>query len=366
MSLLLAFLAALAAPVQQAPGDAKRPQLPARPLPYDEVEVVIPATSRPVELAGTLSRPRGEHDVPAVILVQGGSPFDRDGTYAGHKPLLVLSDALVRAGLATLRLDDRGVGGSAGDKQAATLEELALDLEESVRFLRAEERIRPQAIGLLGYSGGALLCSLVASRDPAVAFVVLLGCPTLPLPALIAAQLAAEGDGSVETGTLLGGAAAEIAREVPAGPELIELVRARWRELVDAMPVAEREGAERFVSSMSRRLGFLLGTRYLHSVYVFDPAPALERIACPVLGVWGEYDQGRKLPNASAWELTRLLAGGACSSFRIAQVPRTNHFMQTCTSGALDELARIEETVSPEVLRLVVEWSVQQAVVKER
>ena len=221
--------------------------------------------------------------------------------------------------------------------------------------------IRRDRIGLLGHSGGALLSVLVASRDPELAFAVLLGCPARPLPALIAAQMAADGDGSAETATFLGNAAAELALESPDAADLFDRIQKRWKDLVSTLPEDERPGAELFVASMSRTLPVLLGSVYLRELYCFDPGPVLQRVRCPVLAVWGEYDQGRKLANSSAWEMTRHLASGLCASFQVAQVPRVNHFLQTCRTGGIDEIPRIEETVSPEVLGLVVEWSRSRA-----
>lgn len=123
------------------------------------------------------------------------------------------------------------------------------------------------------------------------------------------------------------------------------------------MPPAARADAERYVASMTRKLPVLLGAPYLRDVFCFDPEPVLARVACPVLALWGEYDQGGKLANRSAWEMARILAQGPCTDFEVVQVPRTNHFLQPCTTGRMDEVARIREDVAPAVLRVVVAWA---------
>jgi pimeloyl-ACP methyl ester carboxylesterase len=358
---LFAPLLVVACALAQDPAPPRRPQTPSLPLPYETTAATVPAADGAPELAGALTRPRGVDPAPAVILVQGGSPFDRDGTLAAHKPLLVIADTLTRAGFATLRLDDRGVGGSKGNKFAATLDELAQDLARSVRFLRGQPGIRADRIGLLGHSGGALLCALLASRDRELAFVVLLGSPARPLPLLIAAQLAADGDGTIAINEQLGAAAAEVVRGTPAAADLPGRVQEAWRALLEAMPAADRQHADRFVASLTRSLPALLGPVYLRDLFCFDPSPALRSITCPVLAIWGEYDQGGKLANSSVWELARLLGQGACSDFCILQVPRTNHCMQTCATGRLDEVPRIEETVAPSILRALQSWAAARA-----
>ena len=207
------LLAILVARSDVQEGSRDRPQRPVRPFPYQEREITIPVDDGALTLAGTWTCPDGAGAFPAVVLVPGGTPFDRDGSFAGHEPYRVLSDALTRAGCATLRMDDRGVGESGGAKLDCTLGRLAADVEACVRFAMSQSNVDSEHVGIVGHSGGALLVSLAAGREPAVAFVVLLGCPARPLPDLIAAQMAAEGDGTLEIDRCLGREAARIFAE---------------------------------------------------------------------------------------------------------------------------------------------------------
>src|ERR1044071_3205626 len=117
--------------------EPRRPQLPTRPFPYKELEVSVPVAAAPLDpkragetitLAGTLSLPVGDGPFPAVVFVTGWGPQARDETVGGHKPFLVISDALVRRGIATLRIDDRGVGKSGGTAQHATTPDFLEDV----------------------------------------------------------------------------------------------------------------------------------------------------------------------------------------------------------------------------------------------
>jgi predicted acyl esterase len=89
-----------------------RPQLPKPPFPYRAEDVKYQNKSGGVTLAGTLTVPSGAGPFPALILITGSGAQDRDESLLGHQPFLVLADHLSRRGIAVLRVDDRGVGGS--------------------------------------------------------------------------------------------------------------------------------------------------------------------------------------------------------------------------------------------------------------
>ena len=109
--------------------EPRRPQTPKAPFPYRAEDVAYDNTAAKtteanptphVRLAGTLLVPSGAGPFPAVLLITGSGPQDRDESLMGHKPFWVLADALARRGIAVLRVDDRGVGASTGDFSTAT------------------------------------------------------------------------------------------------------------------------------------------------------------------------------------------------------------------------------------------------------
>jgi alpha/beta superfamily hydrolase len=155
----------------QAP---RRPQTPRPPFPYQVQEVTFENTADGVSLAGTLTIPEGEEQFPAAILISGSGPQDRDETILDHKPFAVLADHLTRHGMAVLRYDDRGVGGSTGRFDAATSEDFARDAEAGFDFLRRHASIDPARVGLIGHSEGGLIAPIVAARRPEVAWIALL------------------------------------------------------------------------------------------------------------------------------------------------------------------------------------------------
>ena len=113
-----------------------RPQEPKKPYPYDEEEVSYRNEKDNIKIAGTLTLPRGGGKHPVVLLITGSGAQDRNETVAGHHPFLVLSDHLTRNGIAVLRVDDRGVGGTDLGSLSATSENFAEDVLAGVNYLK--------------------------------------------------------------------------------------------------------------------------------------------------------------------------------------------------------------------------------------
>jgi hypothetical protein len=86
-----------------------RPQTPTKPYPYRDEDVTYRNPAADIELAATLTIPQGKGPFPAVLLMSGSGPHDRDETLMGHKPFLVLADYLTRSGMVVLRADKRGL-----------------------------------------------------------------------------------------------------------------------------------------------------------------------------------------------------------------------------------------------------------------
>jgi dipeptidyl aminopeptidase/acylaminoacyl peptidase len=147
--------------VGEIPKNARR-QDPKKPYPYAEEEVGYMNRKDNVKLAGTLTYPSSEGKFPAVILITGSGPQDRDSTIAGHRPFLILADHLTRNGIAVLRVDDRGTGGSDPGSRLATTENFVGDVLAGVEYLKGRKEIDPRRIGLIGHSEGGMVAPMVA------------------------------------------------------------------------------------------------------------------------------------------------------------------------------------------------------------
>ena len=154
--------------------DSKRPQEPVKPYPYYEEEVIFKNNEANITLAGTLTLPNKNGKFPVVILISGSGPQDRDESFMGHKPFLVLSDYLTRQGIGVLRFDDRGVGESTGNFGKATTEDFSKDVLSAIAYLKTRNDVDIKNIGLIGHSEGGIIAPLAANNSKDVAFMVLL------------------------------------------------------------------------------------------------------------------------------------------------------------------------------------------------
>jgi alpha/beta superfamily hydrolase len=154
-----------------------RPQEPKPPFPYTSENVTFTNDKFSIKLAATLTIPSGRGPFKAVIMITGSGAQNRNEELMGHKPFLVIADYLSRNGIAVLRYDDRGVGGSQGNYAEATSEDLGTDAEAAFNFLKTHSKINPKEIGLLGHSEGGLIAPIVASTNSEVGFIVSLAGP---------------------------------------------------------------------------------------------------------------------------------------------------------------------------------------------
>jgi hypothetical protein len=329
-----------------------RTQWPLTPRGYTVEEVAFsnPHTAD-VALRGTVTLPEGPGQFPAVVLISGSGPHDRDGTMYGHKPFAVLADHLTRHGIAVLRYDDRGAGESSGDHASATSADFATDARAAVEYLRSRADIAPTAIGLVGHSEGGMIGPLAAAEDDTVAFLVLLAGPGTPVSEMLLAQRRL-------IGPLSG-----------LSPEYLATTEPHMRRVFAAASGATDQG------DAEARIGAVLTTDVLQELGMntaqrdafvaqfsgpwfryflgYDPAPVLAQIRVPVLAIGGSLDlQVPSGENLSA--IASALAGNA--DVMVEELPGLNHFFQPARTGAASEYDEIAETFSPVAMERITRW----------
>ncbi|HTA18229.1 MAG TPA: alpha/beta fold hydrolase [Polyangia bacterium] len=336
---------------------ARRPQEPTGPLPYVEVPLVV-ASGPGVALACTLTEPRGAGPFAAVYLATGSGPQDRDETLAGHKPFLVLSDALTRRGIAVLRCDDRGVGASTGVFAAATTLDFAADALAAVAALRARPEISAAHVGVVGHSEGATVAAIAAARSSDVAFVVLLAGPGLPGAEIEDLQRAwAERQAGVSAREIADVKAKwDLAYAIVAAEPDDAAATKRLRALHDGLPAADRAQLAQ-AGGFDAQVAAMLSPWH-RAFLTLDPRAFLVQVRVPVLALDGERDVQVE-PDANLPELRKALARDADVTVR--ELPGLNHLFQTAKTGATFEYADIDETMSATVLTLVADWIARRA-----
>lgn len=329
-----------------------RPQLPKEPFPYKAEEVGFENTQQGNHLAGTLTLPEGKGPFPTAVMITGSGAQDRDETLMGHKPFLVIADYLTRHGIAVLRFDDRGVGGSTGDYAAATSADLATDANAAFAYLRTRSDIDPNKIGFIGHSEGGMIGPIAMADNPAAAYLVMLAGPGTGLEQLMLSQqrllLTTMGlsDEMIDKRTPVMAAvfhAMATAPDYEAG-----IASARALLTPDAM---EAIGTPRDTSPdvvMNQ-----LGSKWFWYFFRYDAKAFLGKIRVPVLALNGSLD--RQVPAAENLPAIREgLAGNP--DVTITELPGLNHLFQHATTGGIGEYGAIEETFSPKALQIMADW----------
>jgi pimeloyl-ACP methyl ester carboxylesterase len=310
-----------------------------------------------VKLAGTLTLPRGKSAAPAVILITGSGPQNRNEELLGHKPFLVLADYLTRQGIAVLRMDDRGVGGSSGSVANSTSENFGADVLAGIDFLKRHNRINPKQIGLIGHSEGGLIAPMVAAQSNDVAFIVLLAGPGLPGAEILYLQgaLILKANGAGPDVLARQRATQEMMFTIVKQEKDNNVAEKRLREELDKQ-LANASDAEKAQAkqAMEAQIKQVLSPWFRYFL-TYDPRTALAKVKCPVLALNGENDlQVPVTENLREIEAT-LKAAGAMD-VTIARLPKLNHLFQTSETGSPSEYSKIEETFAPVALKTIGDW----------
>jgi pimeloyl-ACP methyl ester carboxylesterase len=346
-----------------------RPQDPKKPYPYREEEVAYENKKAGVKFAGTLTLPKGKGPFPAALLITGSGPQNRDEELFGHRPFLVLADHLTRRGIAVLRVDDRGVGGSTGKTMDSTSADFAEDALAGVEFLKGRKEINPKQIGLVGHSEGGLVGPLAASQSKDVAFVVMLAGTGVPGEDImyIQSRLIWKAAGGNEPFLKLLRRSQEIlaraVKDEKGGAGAEKRFKQLWGEEVAKLSEEEKKTAARVEKEGLRAWLGLIRTPWGRSFLALDPRPALRKVSCPVLALFGEKDL-QVPPRENLPEVAKALAEGVCKDFTLTQILGANHLFQTCKTGSPSEYGRIQETMSPVVLWTISDWILERTVGK--
>lgn len=159
-------------PVAKAAGPA--PYVTPEAFRSEEVEV----GSAPYLLKGTFTIPVGDGPFPAVVLVHGSGPNDRDESVGANKPFKDLAEGLASRGIAVLRYDKRTFQyGHQLTNGISIDDEVVLDAVSAVQRLKSRRDVDARRVFVAGHSLGALLAPEIAVRSAPVAGVVLLAPP---------------------------------------------------------------------------------------------------------------------------------------------------------------------------------------------
>jgi len=344
--------------------DLKRPQTPQPPFDYTSEEVRIttpgtdPATGKALtvggaQLAGTLLMPAHfAKGGTAVVMVSGSGQQNRDEELFGHKPFRVIADRLARHGIASLRYDDRGVGGSTGHVDGITTYDNMSDALAAVDYLRKQGRFGK--IGILGHSEGGTIAYMIAARQKAD-FVVSLAGPALRGDSILVMQ-------NRDMLRSMGVDSATVSAYCTALDRIFAYKRTARMEANPELVLATLTIGLALPEPLKTNLAEVIKSHNAWMDYfaAYDPSADVSHTTCPVMAVGGSRDMqvntqanlqavSRKLPHPTGktqWPRYHF----------VKEYQGLNHLLQPSTTGLPTEYGQIETTLSEEVLADLCQW----------
>ena len=308
----------------------------------NDEHVSVPANG--FSLAGTMSRPMSADPVPAggkkpaparlpaIVLVSGSAPSDRDEFVAGIPIFAQLANALADAGYLVIRYDERGAGQSGGRPESATLEEYAADTRAVVTYLSKRRDVDPKRISLVGHGEGGWVAMLVAAREPRVSAIGLVATPVMSGTELILEQqrIMFEQTGMSE----------------PARQAAVE----QQKKILDA--VVTGKGWEELTLEVRRRVD----TPLYRSFLTFEPSQAIVKVRQPMLIVQPMLD--REVPAHHGEQLAQLARSRPrAKTTDFVQLDGINHLLARATTGEIAEYTTLSQrTIAPAASLEIVSW----------
>lgn len=335
---------------------------PPQDVPYRVEEVTF--ANGDITLAGTLTLPETPGPHPAVVLVSGSGPQDRDETLGGGiaiKPFRLLADALTRNGVAVLRYDDRGVGQSGGVFSEATVAEFATDAESAIDYLLTRGEIDSNHIGLLGHSEGGQVAAMLGARNDDLDFIISLAGPGVVGREIYALQseLIPRAEGANEGLIASQKRLAEGVMERLDDPEALEefIYQETMVQLL-TLPKEQRDqigDLEAYARMATDQAVSQYGSASFATFLDYDPAPDWAQTTIPVLAIFGgkdvQVDAGQNAAPVAA-----ALTEAGNKDYAIVVLPEANHLFQTAESGSFSEYGTLPGEFTPSLLPTILNW----------
>ncbi|CAN5458866.1 hypothetical protein BH23ACI1_BH23ACI1_10300 [soil metagenome] len=297
----------------------------------NDSDVSIPAAG--FTLAGSVTTPPAMRRMrrPAVILVPGSGPIDRDAIAAGIPIFTQLASALAERGFIVLRYDKRGVGQSGGRTERVTLDDYAEDVVAALRYLRDRRDVDRSRIAVVGYSEGGSVGMLAGARERRISSLVLIAA--------------------------MGTTGAELILEQQRHLlETMEVPEDERRQKIDLQQRIQQAVVSEEWEGIDEELREQADSTWFRSLLLFDPAEVMPRIRQPILVIQPELDRqvavhhGQRLA-----ELARERRRNVATDFAV--IPGINHLLVPATTGEVSEYGSLpERTVSAEVARRIAEF----------
>lgn len=311
----------------------------------EEREIEVINHSAGITLAGTLSLPDSGVTKALIVMASGSGQQNRDEEIFGHKLFGDIADRLAAAGYASIRMDDRGIGGSGGSFKGATTDDFVTDIASAIA---AADSLCPSVpVGVLGHSEGGSVAIKLAAHNPDCSFIVTLAAPAWQGDSIIMSQTRA------------------IAESMSGRwePDKEVLQRSLLDICMSQVPTAmARPG---FIYTMSRGIGEaatlpnvqaqiaasadVMLSDWYRQFLRYNPAADIAAVAKPWLALNGDRDIQVLPGNLSTIRELNPQAD-------VVLLQSHNHLFQRCTTGMVQEYATIAESISDTAIDAIIQW----------
>lgn len=339
----------------------EKPELPEKPYPYNEEEVKFEDKKAGIELAGTLTTPKESGPFPAVVLVTGSGPQDRDETLLGHKPFLVLADYLTRQGIAVLRYDDRGVGKSGGNFSGATTKDFVNDALAAIDYLEGRKDIIHNETGIIGHSEGGLVAPLASVQSKDVDFIVLMAGPGVPGRDILFEQskliekAIGRSQEKINGDLQLAGKIYDVVENEKDSLTAVSKIDSIYREYYATLDSADKADFGTNPEALFEKQAQTVLSPWFKFFLTYNPEPTLEKVKVPVLAVNGANDM-QVPPEQNLPVIENALKKGGNKDYKVVEIPKLNHLFQTSETGSPVEYSKIKESFAPDGLKIIGNW----------
>ena len=337
---------------------------------YNAEEVSF--TNDSIIFAGTLTYPKTEGKHPAVILISGSGPQNRDENIFGFKIFKIIAEHLSKNGIAVLRFDDRGVGKTNGKTvNESTTADFAGDVIAAVKYLKTRDNINPGQIGLMGHSEGGVVAPLAASNSDDIAFIVLMAGTGVSGADIITGQssLILKADKStdeeIENYIKMLNSVIDAIKNNKSLDAVKEQIRNDIIDNFDKIPEKQRKeikDKEKYAAEAAEQTIATFNSVWMKYFVLYDPAPALAKIKCPVLVLFGELDL-QVAPEQNRKPIIDALKKGGNKDYKVIIFPKANHLFQLSETGSPTEYASLPKEFVPGFLDAVSGWILQRVTV---
>ncbi len=337
-----------------------RPQNPLPPFPYISKDIEFYNKQDKIKLAGTITLPDSNSKHPAVVLISGSGPQDRDESIALHKPFALIADRLTKADIVVLRYDDRGVYKSEGNFATATTFDFANDARAAINWLKNQPFVDKNNIGVIGHSEGGIIAFYLASNEKNLKFAIALAGVTIPCDQLLALQ-------SKKMMELYGVPTLITDAYYNFNLQALQIIKTKtndkWQNILDSLFNENFNSIDSSLlskyninKSLINQLIFSYNNPWMKTFISIDPSDYLKNLKCNTLALFGSKDV--QVPAIENDEMFKQIA--LCKKKNCVVESMTfeglNHLFQHANTGSAEEYALIEETMREDVIKTIIDW----------